>query len=208
MQSKNNSMDQEWSSKDLTTVVPIAATSFAFAYVVGYFLAFDIFWFPFFSLSEHIVFAIRALPVAIGASVVFLIALTHPRMQNHSKLCGTICWILVLVAAAILAILSAHFALVASFCLVAVGASIYYRSPAPQMSFANILYWAITLTVICLMVGYLSVISWKWAWELDQLLGHKVFPLRHPMIVQIGNDAKLGQIIFVGNQRLLRPLLR
>jgi hypothetical protein len=43
------------------------ATGFAFSYVVGYFLAFDISSFSFFSLSEHVVFALWALPIAIGA---------------------------------------------------------------------------------------------------------------------------------------------
>jgi hypothetical protein len=42
--------------KGLTGVIPILMSAFAFAYVVGYFLAFDLAWFPFFSLSEHIVF--------------------------------------------------------------------------------------------------------------------------------------------------------
>jgi hypothetical protein len=199
----NTAIDREWSSKDLIAIVPVVATSFAFAYVVGYFLAFDISWFPFFSLSEHTVFAIRALPVAIGVSIVFLILITHSQIQDSWKYRGTVCWILVLVAAAILAILYAHLALAASFSLVAVGAYIHYRSPAPRMSFTNILYWAITLTVVCLIVGCLSATSWKWAWELDRYFGHRVFPLRHPMIVQIGKDARLGQIVFVGDQSVL-----
>jgi hypothetical protein len=69
-------MDNNWSWKDLPVVGPMIGSSFAFAYVVGYFYAFDIAWFPFFSLPEHLVLALRALPMAIAASVVFLIALS------------------------------------------------------------------------------------------------------------------------------------
>jgi hypothetical protein len=74
--------DQEWSAQSLAAVVPILASTFAFAFVVGYFLAFDISWFPFFSLSEHVVFALRALPIAVGASVVFLLAMRYPKIKN------------------------------------------------------------------------------------------------------------------------------
>ena len=54
--------------KDLAVVGPVILSTFAFAYVVGYFYAFDIDWFPFFTLPEHLVFALRALPIAIGAT--------------------------------------------------------------------------------------------------------------------------------------------
>ena len=64
--------------QELIGLVPIVASGFAVAYNVGYFLAYDISWLPFFSLPEHIVFALRALPIAIGASVAFLIGIIDP----------------------------------------------------------------------------------------------------------------------------------
>lgn len=70
-------MEHEWSWKDLSSLAPFVASGFAFAFVVGYFFAFDIAWFSFFGLSEHIAFALRALPVAIGASVAFVMVLRH-----------------------------------------------------------------------------------------------------------------------------------
>jgi hypothetical protein len=79
---RTSKRDEDWFQK-LVTIVPMVAPAFAFAFVVGYFFAFDISWFPLFSLSEHIVFAIRALPIAIGASVAFLITLTLPQFQNR-----------------------------------------------------------------------------------------------------------------------------
>jgi hypothetical protein len=57
-----------WTWNDLTTAVPVIATSFAFAFNVGYFTA-DIGWFSIFSLQEHVVFALRAIPVAVVALV-------------------------------------------------------------------------------------------------------------------------------------------
>jgi len=62
---------------DLVIHAPALASLFALTYVVGYFYAFDIAWFPFFSFTEQLVFALRALPTAIGAFVVFLIAVHH-----------------------------------------------------------------------------------------------------------------------------------
>jgi hypothetical protein len=103
-------------------------------YFPSTFLAFDISWFPFFSLSEHVVFALRALPIAIGASVLFLVALRYPQIQAHWKFLRekshrfSIAWICILAGAPVLALLGAHFALCLSFCLIALGAFIYPRS--------------------------------------------------------------------------------
>jgi MFS family permease len=175
----------------------------AFAFVVGYFFAFDISWFPLFSLSEHIVFAIRALPIAVGASVAFLITLALPRFQNHliyrvvTKL-----WILSLVAAAILVCLyGSHLGLAITFALVAFGAYLHHRVHGDDdpMSFRSILYWAITLTVACLIVGWFSA----WSWRLPWLLGFK-WGLPAPMFIRI-NDASLiaGHIVFMGDKNIL-----
>src|SRR5271163_2654638 len=64
--------------KDITAVGISIASIFAFAFVIWYFYAYDIAWFPFFSFSEHLVFALRALPIALGALVVLLIVLNLP----------------------------------------------------------------------------------------------------------------------------------
>jgi len=203
--------DQEWSAQSLAAVVPILASTFAFAFVVGYFLAFDISWFPFFSLSEHVVFALRALPIAVGASVVFLLAMRYPKIKNrwpylegkgHWFALG---WVCILAIAALLALLSAHFALFLSFCLIAAGTYVYYRIPAPHMSFANILYWTITTTVLSLMVGYGSAFSWKLAWRADRCLGHHIFLLNPSISIQLRelSEPVTGQIIFVGNAGVL-----
>ena len=80
-------IDNEWSLKDLTVAVPFVASCFAFAFVVGYFYAFDIPWFAFFSFTEHLVFALRALPIAIGGSVGFLVPnFTEERVKRFARI--------------------------------------------------------------------------------------------------------------------------
>lgn len=140
---RTSQRDEEWFQK-LVAIVPLVAPAFAFAFVVGYFFAFDISWFPLFSLSEHIVFAIRALPIAVGASVAFLITLTLPRFQNRLIYRAvTILWVLFLVMAAIVVLYGAHLGLALSFILVAVGACLHHRAhgDGDPMSFKNILHW-------------------------------------------------------------------
>jgi hypothetical protein len=213
-------MNEEWSSKDLIAIVPIVSGGFAFSYVVGYFLAFDISWFPFFSLSEHMVFAIRALPIAIGASVALLIALRFPHFQSTWHSWVFVAWIGALAAAAAILLLGSHFALSGSLLLVAAGAIAHRRSPAPQMSFINILYWTITLMVLCLLAGYMTGNSWQLAWRLDRAVHDRVFPFTPSTVVilkdkkpaladQQKSDAEddqycaTGQVIFVGSAGVL-----
>jgi len=56
--------------KELLVLVPALASALAVAYDVGYFFAFDINYFNFFSLSEHVVFALQALPIAVALSLI------------------------------------------------------------------------------------------------------------------------------------------
>jgi hypothetical protein len=211
MSDQANTEYQEWSVQSLATVIPILASTFAFAFVVGYFLAFDISWFPFFSLSEHIVFALRALPIAVGASVVFLIALRYPEIEArwpYLKGKGrwfAVGWICILVVAALVAFLGAHFALFLSFCLIAAGMYVYYRMPAPHLSFASVLYWAVITTFLSLMIGYVSANSWKFAWRVDRCIGYRLFLLQPSISIRLGDSGEpiMGQVIFVGNAGVL-----
>jgi hypothetical protein len=54
--------------KELAVLVPVFGTAIAITYDVGFFWGLDINYFTLFSLTEHIVFAIEALPVALGLS--------------------------------------------------------------------------------------------------------------------------------------------
>ena len=206
-------MEKEWSLNELAVVVPIAATGFAFAFVVGYFLAFDIAWFPFFSLSEHVVFALRALPIAIGASVGLVIALRFskieeywPRLQGKGYLFLRV-WICALLLAAVFAGLSIHFGLAFSFLLIAFGAFVHHRvHVSHKSSIANILYWTTTLLVLCLMTGFLSGSALKFN-TLRRFLNSTGYSIAPSMIVDVKPDSGpnfyVGQVVFVGNSGVL-----
>jgi hypothetical protein len=109
------------------------AAIFAFAFNVGYFSAIDISLFSLFSVSEHVVFAIRALPVAIGLVVVFGIILSLPSIDevggrwtsvlHIARLSVIWGWSLFLLVVGMIAWLRfSHFGLGFSFVAVGIGA--------------------------------------------------------------------------------------
>jgi len=57
---------REFEVKDYLLVAPVLGTSLAVAYDVGFFFGLDINYFTVFGLSEHIVFALQATPIAIS----------------------------------------------------------------------------------------------------------------------------------------------
>src|ERR1700722_16788500 len=203
-------MNEKWSWKDLPAFMPVIASSFAFAFVVGYFYAFDIAWFAFFSFPEHLVFALRALPIAMGASVGFLIALrfSDPESQwswfkkkSHWFVYG---WMCVLAAAAFVAIMFGnHLGLAVSFVLIATGAYVYKNVPGDipgsRAPLATTLNWAITLMVLCFMVGFLSGNSWRIDWFSQH--GHAMAIVTAPA----PGDAKpsAGHVIYAGSSGVL-----
>ena len=210
----NDAMEKKWSFNELTVAVPIATSGFAFAYVVGYFFAFDIAWFPFFSLSEHVVFALRALPIAIGASVGLVIALRFSKiedrwawLQDKGDLFLFV-WICILVLAGFIAVVSIHFGLAFSFILIAVGAFVHHRVPVShKFSPANMLHWTTTLLVLCVMTGFLSGSALKYdalRRFLNSIAGYSAAP---SMIVGVkpdyGPKLHTGQVIFVGSSGVL-----
>jgi hypothetical protein len=179
--------------KELIYIFPIAASSFAFAYDIGYFSAFDIGWFSFFTLSDHAAFALRALPIAVGASVGFLIGLT---LDWKSRVLAGL-WIAALGAAAIAAFRFLHFAVGLSFVVMAIGAFVHHWKSRPDIPFANILYWIITMVIISFMAGFASANRWRMP----------RFEQRHSSIVvsETSTSAKphLGNVFFAGSQGVL-----
>ena len=61
-------LKEDW-FKALAIVVPVFATSLAISYDVGFFYGANIEFFTFFSLSEHVVFALQAIPFALLPSI-------------------------------------------------------------------------------------------------------------------------------------------
>jgi hypothetical protein len=58
--------------KIITVIGPLTATSLAITHDVGFFVGIGIGFFSFFTLGEHIVFALQAIPVFIVPVAVFL----------------------------------------------------------------------------------------------------------------------------------------
>jgi hypothetical protein len=219
--SLNDAMEKEWSLNELAVAVPIATSCFAFAYEVGYFFAFDIAWFPFFSLSEHVVFALRALPIAIGASVGLVIALRFSKLEEYwpplrgKEYLFFRAWICILALAGFIAGLNIYFGLASSFFLIAFGAFVHNRvHVSHKLSLANILYWTTTLLVLCLMTGFLSGSVLKIDWLrhfLNSATGYfgsaTGYPIARSMIIGVkpdyGPKVYQGQVIFVGNSGVL-----
>jgi len=56
------------SVKDIAVIVPVFSATIAVTYDVGFFWGLDINYFTLFSMTEHIVFAMEALPIALGVS--------------------------------------------------------------------------------------------------------------------------------------------
>lgn len=152
----------------LAAVASPAASIFAFSYVIGYFYAVDISWFAFFSLTEHLVFALRALPIVIGASVGFLIALrlswvVHrlPRKWLHVwLLVGFLVWFFFLISAAVWFFLSGHVGMALVALLIAVGA-IVHNLPLPPFRFETELYWGVNMIVLSFLIGTASGNAWR-----------------------------------------------
>jgi hypothetical protein len=83
-----------FSFKDIALLVPVLGSGMAMTYDSGYFWGLDIKMFTMFSFSEHVVFALEALPVAMLASLIlaaFVIfgelgAQSGSRVTNSEKL--------------------------------------------------------------------------------------------------------------------------
>jgi hypothetical protein len=82
-------------TRDSVIVIPVLGSAMAVSYDVGFFLGIDINYFTFFSLAEHIVFALQALPFALLGAFYCLCNLTvynlgykagQKRAQNQSLL--------------------------------------------------------------------------------------------------------------------------
>ena len=183
------------------------ASIFAFTYVVGYFYAFDIAWFPFFSFAEHLVFALRALPIAIGASVVFLIALSLSTDKDRWKwFYGkgrwlrkplSIVWMLVISSMALGLLLTNHFGpFVSLAAILAVTITFHIiNTPLPLITIEFRL--GIDVAVGCFLIGFASGYLEK---------THVLPTIRSSMIVVSKNPTNpselyrdRGHVIFVGD---------
>jgi hypothetical protein len=184
---------------DIAVCGPVLVTIFAFSYVVGYFYASDISWFPFFSLSEHLVFAIRALPIATVAVAIALVGVRISetyRDKGIIRIIFAIVWIIILLYFAVEMIVYNHIGLAFSFMSVAVGVGYFTRKRQDMPLLVHIIYWGVNLTVVCILVGYLSGSTWQC---------HESFSKAYPIYIdhKNGKDAPYGHILFSGGAGIL-----
>jgi hypothetical protein len=164
------------SLNNLIVAGPTIAAVFAFAYVIGYFYAYDIAWFPFFSFAEHLVFAIRALLVAVGACVIFLIALgeltrshgtgtdvlkslksARRRLWRSQKFYWKLAWIVILIVAAGLLFSSHHYGPAISVTVILIGTAVLFFVEEIHLAPAvNISFVGINVIVGCVLAGFVS----------------------------------------------------
>jgi hypothetical protein len=202
-------MNQLWPLKELnllkddTTVIPFLLSGFAFAYVIGYFLAFDLAWLPFFSLSEHVVFALRALPFAVAALVALLFAKEFPHLLGRA----IVVWICILWVAAVTALMTRYFGLFITFVVIAVATQIYYKQYQKDTDAIAMPYLVAQLMVLSLIIGYLSGTTLKLDGFIDDHVPHWFSRSMHVHLAAEKDDTEgqphNGHVVFVGGQRIL-----
>lgn len=180
-------------------VAPMVAGAFAFAFVVGYFLAFDIAWFAFFTLSEHAVFALRALPIAIGISSAFLIAFQlakNAKPEGRLRHCLYYGWIVFLVGTGAAIIPYNHAGMSVTLFLIAIAVFFYHTRPSIRTPFVAFLLGATNMMLLTVVVGVFSGSSWQW-------------PALQPDVRAMGikvegqNNYVRGHVIFAGGDNVL-----
>jgi hypothetical protein len=194
----------ESSLKELTGLAPILVPAFAFAFVVGYFSGIDISWLSFFSLKDHALFALRALPVAITASLFFAFGLNSRHLSKQfSWIYGyrrhfAIVWAVILLAFAAESLYEARVGLGISFIGMALGHWLYYKTTLPHRAkpsvldahcIAETLYWAGTLMFVSIIVGYVSALPC-------------LLELQRHSSIKNGSTI-IGNVIFSGDKYLL-----
>src|SRR5262249_10782872 len=120
----------------------------------------------FFTLSEHIVFAIRALPIAIAAVVLLVVGLTVPRLINRrwqlvmASFVSTVVWPILLLLVAVYVAVLHHYLLFATVLLLAIAAFVRRWTFSAREPLANILYGSITLIALSFAAGFASQKVW------------------------------------------------
>jgi hypothetical protein len=176
-------------------IQPLIIPAFAFAFNIGYFSAIDIGWFTFFDLSEHAVFALRALPIAIGASIGFEVGLRFHIIERKLRLHTSIkkyiyfLWCAVLYASVLVCALHGRPGLVVSFAAVLIGANIHHNLRTPRRSLIDLLYWATTLLFATILVGYFSAYTLPYQ--------------RYSKLIMKQQYDLVGNVLFSGSKYLL-----
>jgi hypothetical protein len=151
--------------KIIIGVASLVTTTFALAFDVGYFSAIDIGWFSIFGISEHVVFAVRALPIAVGSTLLLGISLHFSRRLTISPKWFTIwlCfgWSLFLAVLVLISINYNHMGFAFSFGALAIATIVYYYDDELKNQNVAVLVFLIsTMVMVTLIIGYISSSSY------------------------------------------------
>jgi hypothetical protein len=188
-----------WWKEPITVIgIPTILSFFAYTYVIGYFVASDIAWFPFFTLSEHVLFAIRALPLAAAASIVFLTV--YPNWERYGWLPRI--WFWVLVAFAVSVLLTNHLIIAVIIGLMAFFEFIRRRDK-DFIQPPKILYWAVNLMVLSTIAGFVSATIWMFVPLLHlPSTPWMIIELKNPLAGRKDNTL-VGHAMFAGETKVL-----
>ena len=194
----------------IAIVAPTFASTCAFGYVVGYFYAFDIAWFPFFGLSDHVVFALRALPIALTALVCFAMALLFRIYSRRVTLAPWMALLVILVAFGsdfFRSLLRAnHLGPAFSLFFLSIWIIIfpyyeYRRRNSDNIQYIDLSYWAITLASACVFAGYLSGKPWRCEKKIAFSDVHNMYI--NEAIDGVQPPGNFGHVIFSGSRGAL-----
>lgn len=153
--------------KDFAIVVPLLGTAISITWDVGFFYGLDINYFTLFSLSEHIVFALEALPLALLAAfglLIFSIENTEssfafreedianrPSLKLIGMIAASVIWVLGLVA-------TVYFLLLSIFIFITIGCGalvMVTRAPSVlQRAWALSVFGVLAILSVTLALGY------------------------------------------------------
>jgi hypothetical protein len=66
-------ISETWTLREFLIALPVLGSALAITFDVGYFSALDINYFNVFTISEHVTFALEALPRALGLSILAIV---------------------------------------------------------------------------------------------------------------------------------------
>jgi hypothetical protein len=155
-------LDVTW--RELGLRVPAFLGIFAIAFVVGYFYAFDISWFSLFGIWDQLVFALRSLPVAVGATLVLLMFLKIsldsnklPKRVERLLFFGlSLPWLLTVSCGAVYMFYTNHPGAGFGFVLMLIGTAYFELEARFRRPPVHIMYWGPKVTVVCMVIGYIS----------------------------------------------------
>jgi hypothetical protein len=182
-------LDMIWGG--IASKFPAFLSLFAAAFVVGYFYAIDISWFSLFSLTDLLVFALRSLPLAVGATLLLLVFLkmslheaerkeqtqksSSDKLESISSTQSETVqsidttkvgpswrrvlpalWSIFMFGIAAYMFHRRYIGAAVNFFFIACG-TIYFEYVARfKRAPLHIMYWCIQVTIICLIVGFVS----------------------------------------------------